>query len=166
MKKKFTISKINVIRAILFALIIAVMAVIFALSAQNSAESSGTSGGVTELLLSLFGIGKGNMSEAEFTKLEGFIRSAAHFSGFAVLAFFVCLLLSTYKFTGARKLAFSVIFTSFYAITDEVHQFFVPGRACELSDWLVDTAGALTGAAAVLLIIFIKKKIKEKKSKA
>ena len=65
MKNKFTISKINVIRAILFALIIAVMAVIFALSAQNSAESSGTSGGVTELLLSLFGIGKENMSEAE-----------------------------------------------------------------------------------------------------
>lgn len=33
--------------------------------------------------------------------------------------------------------------TVFYAVTDEIHQAFVPGRSCELRDLLIDSAGAL-----------------------
>lgn len=40
-----------------------------------------------------------------------------------------------------------------YAITDEVHQIFVPGRACMVTDVLIDAAGVLLGAMAVALII-------------
>ena len=32
-----------------------------------------------------------------------------------------------------------------YAITDEVHQRFVPGRSCQAADWAIDTAGAALG---------------------
>lgn len=52
--------------------------------------------------------------------------------------------------------------TAFYAITDEIHQLFVPGRAFQLIDILVDSAGALIGVIASLiilkLILFIKKR--------
>jgi VanZ family protein len=35
-----------------------------------------------------------------------------------------------------------------YAVFDEIHQYFIPGRACEIGDILVDAAGA--GVASIL----------------
>ena len=36
-----------------------------------------------------------------------------------------------------------------YAVTDEVHQYFVPGRSCELRDVLIDACGVAAGVAVV-----------------
>lgn len=36
-----------------------------------------------------------------------------------------------------------------YGMTDEIHQWFVPGRSCAFSDWIADAAGA--GLACWLL---------------
>jgi VanZ family protein len=35
---------------------------------------------------------------------------------------------------------------SAYGIIDEIHQYFVPGRDCNIWDWLADTIGAVCGA--------------------
>lgn len=40
----------------------------------------------------------------------------------------------------------AVACASLYGVTDELHQYFVPGRACDPADWLVDTCGAVLGA--------------------
>jgi VanZ family protein len=34
-----------------------------------------------------------------------------------------------------------------YAVSDELHQLFVPGRGCQLKDVIIDTAGAVSGTA-------------------
>jgi len=34
-------------------------------------------------------------------------------------------------------------FVAVYGATDEVHQLFVPGRFCALSDWIADVAGGV-----------------------
>lgn len=39
-----------------------------------------------------------------------------------------------------------------YAATDEVHQYFVPLRQADITDWVVDLAGVLAGALAVLAL--------------
>ena len=44
---------------------------------------------------------------------------------------------------------------AFYAVTDEIHQYFVPGRSCELRDMLIDACGV---AAGVLLCRFLSQK--------
>jgi VanZ family protein len=36
--------------------------------------------------------------------------------------------------------------TSAYGVIDEIHQSFVPGRNCNVWDWLADTIGAVLGA--------------------
>ncbi len=36
-----------------------------------------------------------------------------------------------------------------YAVTDEVHQYFVPGRSCELRDVLIDACGVAAGVVIV-----------------
>ncbi len=51
---------------------------------------------------------------------------------------------------GSQAVAFAL--ASAYAVTDEVHQAFVPGRCVDALDWLVDTAGALAAIAAVALV--------------
>ena len=35
---------------------------------------------------------------------------------------------------------------SFYGATDEIHQFYVPGRTMEVYDWIADTFGGLLGS--------------------
>jgi VanZ family protein len=46
----------------------------------------------------------------------------------------------------------TALITSVYGALDEVHQFFTPGRDCNIWDWTADTLGAFLGAALVLLI--------------
>ena len=70
-----------------------------------------------------------------------------HFMVYSVLyLLFFYSLKNQSKYVKLRKFApeFSLLFTALYGITDEIHQYFVPNRSCELYDWLADTAGALT----------------------
>ena len=54
---------------------------------------------------------------------------------------------------------YSFIFSFFYACTDEIHQYFIPGRAMAFRDVLIDSAGALLA----MIIVNIKIKINKKK---
>lgn len=129
----------------------ACMVVIFCLSAQTAEESSELSGSFILALLEWLGV------ELE----QEIIRTIAHcleFMGLSVLIFN-----ATYA-TFETKLTPVIAFagTVFYAITDEIHQIFVPGRAFQISDILVDSTGAFIGAIASLIILktilFIKKR--------
>ena len=51
-----------------------------------------------------------------------------------------------------RYTAVSLPIASLYAITDEVHQRFVPGRSCQAADWAIDTAGAALGLLCEMCI--------------
>ncbi|WP_165253938.1 VanZ family protein [Adlercreutzia sp. ZJ304] len=74
--------------------------------------------------------------------------SIAHFCEFTV---FGALLANAFGKHFSRRwlliFLLAVLVASIYAITDEVHQIFVPDRACDPIDWIVDTAGAMLGAA-------------------
>ena len=45
----------------------------------------------------------------------------------------------------------SLAFVSFYGITDEFHQSYVPGRSSDIQDWMADLIGGGIGAALYLL---------------
>jgi VanZ family protein len=40
-----------------------------------------------------------------------------------------------------------------FAASDEIHQYFVPGRTCDIYDWLADIVGLALGAAIVYIVI-------------
>jgi VanZ family protein len=91
--------------------------------------------------------------QATFEKLgltDEFLSVAAHFVVYAVLMTLVSLALR-HGSDRPRKdiylLAFVLV--ALYAISDELHQSFVPGRHTTVSDWLVDLLGA--GLAWLLL---------------
>ena len=136
-----------------WALVIACMGVIFWMSSRTASASSEMSNSLIDRILALFGI--------EFSSF--IIRKTAHlleFTGLAMLTF------NAYYTTFHRAAApVSFIITVLYAISDEVHQIFVEGRACQLRDVLIDSGGALLGIVASLIILKIIKSIIERRNK-
>ena len=59
-----------------------------------------------------------------------------------------------------HPLAISILLSFLYAITDEIHQIFVPGRSAQFRDVLIDTLGASFGATITYLTIKLFIKIK------
>ncbi|MDD5192305.1 MAG: VanZ family protein [Candidatus Nanoarchaeia archaeon] len=68
---------------------------------------------------------------------------AYHFYAFLFLAAFLLISITQGKFENRKFIFIAVIIALFYAVSDEVHQRFVPGRACSFSDFLIDSAGIL-----------------------
>lgn len=150
------VNRIFIKRLILLTLVIAWMAVIFVFSAQTSTESSDLSTGVTQVVCGIFVGGFDKMPEEEKMDIlmgaEEFIRTMGHGLEFCGLAVLLAVLVSTYErigrinINGYSNWALAVVMSAAYAITDEIHQIFVPGRVFDWYDIGVDTIGAAIGA--------------------
>lgn len=97
-------------------------------------------------------------------EFRNFIRKAAHFTLFMFLGFFSCC--TMYSHLG--KLTFRVVVICLvgclaYAVTDEVHQFFIDGRAAQLSDVRLDFIGSILGVALSAGGIFLINRIKKRR---
>lgn len=100
----------------------------------------------------------------EFPKVGfEFSDKIVHFVIYAILyiLFFYSLKNQT-KSIKLQKYAleFALLFTMIYGATDEIHQYFVPNRSCELFDWFADSAGGL------IMYYFFKFKFNRTKIKA
>ena len=74
-------------------------------------------------------------------RFDSFLRNSAHFSVFFVLSLSLFPLSRLYGLH--RNYSFTFLFSALYALSDEIHQIFVPGRAFELSDLFLDISGVL-----------------------
>ena len=110
------------------------MALIFYFSAQNVADSKHLSEGVLSFLAKA-------LSENEFYRI--LIRKMAHF--------FLYFVLGLLAYVNFKKTGFSVIFCALYALSDEIHQYFVPGRSFMAADILLDSV-----ASALAVVIMFK----------
>lgn len=138
-----------------WSLTVICMGVIFWLSSRTATESSEQSGVIVEFLRRIFG-------DNVFT--DFIVRKSAHCLEFTGLSFLFNI--SLYVTKNKPSFVFAVMLTSIYAATDEFHQFFVEGRSCQITDWAIDTAGAILGALGFLVILsIIKKPNKTSKSK-
>ena len=127
--------------------VVLAMAVIFVLSAQKGDESQSLSDGFITVLGLKFS--------------SDFIRTCAHFLEYAGLS--VLIYNALYRSFNSAKPVLSVIISSAYAVTDEIHQIFVEGRACQITDVIIDSVGAASGIAVLTALIFVYKKIKRRK---
>ena len=59
----------------------------------------------------------------------------------------------------------SALSSIFYSATDEIHQYFVEGRACRAGDLLVDFYGTLIMTAILVITYVIFRKIMKKRGK-
>ncbi len=75
------------------------------------------------------------------------VRKSAHFTEFLILGVILFLTVRDLR----KRASFWIPWTigAAYAVSDELHQHFVPGRSCELRDVLIDACGVAAGVAIV-----------------
>lgn len=73
------------------------------------------------------------------------IRKTAHFSVYLLLGVLVMNALRRSGVIGLKAVALAIGICVLYAVSDEVHQLFVPGRGGQARDVLIDSAGAILG---------------------
>ena len=131
--------------------LILIMIIIFVFSSFNAEQSGGKSDFIVNAPLSVlydwFGI---SLTTAVLNWLSFLVRKSAHLFIYFALGFCAANTLS--QITDNRKRVFwiSLCWCSFYGATDEIHQYFIPGRSAMWQDWVLDTVGALIGVGVVL----------------
>ena len=146
-------------KIIIHILVLGWMLIIFMLSAQEAQVSSSLSGGLIYNVASLFIRGYKDMPlDQQILIIDHWqhtVRKNAHFFAYFVLGILVVSTMYTYRIKQITRLfiSFAVIFL--YAVSDEIHQIFVPGRAAMIGDVVIDTAGGLAGMAVIVCMRFI-----------
>ena len=73
----------------------------------------------------------------------GLITKFYHLGIFALLTAFLLLAIVRGKINNKSLIIIALLLSVAYAISDELHQFFVPGRHCAIKDVFIDTTGVL-----------------------
>ncbi len=133
--------KIKIIK-IIFLIIWCILIFYFSNQSGNISQSK------SDIFVDLFSKIFNDLSYDSLKNLSFLIRKLAH-----IFLYFILYLLSYNVFKNKK---YSFLFCLIFAITDEVHQYFIPGRSCEIRDILFDTSGAFLG----YLTIFLKKVLK------
>ena len=82
------------------------------------------------------------------------VRKSAHFTEFLLLG--VSLFLTVRDLRKRASFWIPWAIGAAYAVSDEVHQLFVPGRSCEVRDMIIDACGVLVGVPILAKISRIK----------
>ena len=128
-----------------YALLLGWMVVIFALSSEGHDASTGRSDVIVQVLQS--------MGASWQTDLLTFLtRKAAHTVAYLVLGVLAYNVMRQYRLSNRVVVAVSAAVVVAYAVSDELHQLFVPGRSGEVRDVLIDSTAGLLG---VLLAKFV-----------
>lgn len=159
-------AKINILRGILVILLMIMFSTIFNFSAQDGEESGSLSREITEnVTKNVKSIQRMEKSKKEKTldKIEHFIRKLAHFSLYTVVGILTMSLMSTYKLTQMKRLGISLGVGVIYAISDELHQMFIPDRSSSIIDVFIDSCGVFVGILVVVLGLKVIKRVVSRK---
>lgn len=123
------------------------MLLIFCFSHQPATQSSGLSTEVTEIILSIVD----KVAPSATIDLDLFhhiVRKNAHFFVYLILGILVINALRSLKYENIgnyKMIVLAILICALYAASDEIHQLFILGRAGQLKDVLIDSAGAMVG---------------------
>lgn len=127
------------------------MVLIFNLSSQVAEQSNALSSKITETIIKVvekFTFGRNVKIDAE--KLNNLIRKKSHFFIYLILGILFMSAMRRSGIHGVRGVIITLLFCSFFAISDEIHQLFVLDRGAQVKDVFIDIAGTITGIAAYL----------------
>ena len=117
------------------------------------------------LVCRLFVDGFENMTaeqqQAAVYDMDFLVRKSAHFLEYTMLG--LILMLTARTFLTSHQKTASLLTGAVYAALDEFHQYFVPGRACQVRDVLIDYSGIVTGILTALLLMRIIRAIRNQR---
>ena len=154
------------IKVVKIILIIIWMITVFRFSNQGGTESSSTSAKVTKVIVDVVVNDKKEENKVQIAnKIEKVVRKFAHYTIYTIGGVLIMNYAYTTDKTKKQQTFGSLLFGAFYAATDEVHQYFVPGRSARVFDVGIDTLGVITGIIIFTIIISIINKIRNTKKK-
>lgn len=136
--------------------VILFMVLIFYLSHQPATTSSELSTGITEVIIQAIEKIIPDM-DFDMENLNHTVRKNAHFFAYLFLG---VLVINACRKSGIKGFLYAFIISVLYAMSDEFHQLFVPGRAGQVKDIIIDSAGAATGILGYLVVSLNKSRVK------
>lgn len=130
-------NKLSIVLVLIWA------SLIFLMSSFDATDSSNQSNFIVNIISNIL-----NIENARLLSL--IIRKLAHFTEYLILGFLTINMLN--KNDISRKYLISILICIIYATSDEIHQIFVPGRAYQIRDILIDSIGSITGVYLYKLI--------------
>lgn len=97
-----------------------------------------------------------SMSALPGSSVPGKYGTVAHYGEYAVLGVLLLTALATRRALPAAVML-AIAIASAYGVTDELHQSFVTLRMPDPLDWMVDTAGAISGVLVVALALKLRR---------
>ena len=85
--------------------------------------------------------------------LNFIVRKGAHLTVFAALGFCVANTVSYKVEPRYKTLLIAWAIASAYGVLDEIHQYFVPLRVMDVTDMLINSVGAMIGAAVAVILL-------------
>ena len=131
-------------------LVILWMGLIFKMSSYNGIDSGNQSGFIVNFIANIFNIN--NLDIISFI-----VRKIAHLSEYLILGILAHNLIKNYN----KKTFIAILICIIYAISDEIHQIFVPGREFKLLDICIDSIGSIIGIYMYKYILYITNKYKK-----
>lgn len=133
------------------------MVAIFLFSASTGDESAAQSNFIVDIMLNSYEAIKDEpmdliKREEIYGVLDHLVRKTAHATEYAVLGICIAFHMTVLGFVGKKRFFLSYLMTTAYAITDEVHQLFVPGRSGQITDVCIDSFGAFLGVTIVCFV--------------
>ena len=147
--------KNKILKFITGALVILWMIIVFLFSSETSDKTNNTSGNFTEKIVNIISnvINKSEIEKEELVqKIEPYIRKITHYSLYTIGGSFIIISVIQYKKINEKnRIIISLGIGILYAISDEIHQYFVPGRSCTIKDVYIDSLGIATGICFILI---------------
>jgi VanZ family protein len=83
--------------------------------------------------------------------MHAILRKLGHFTEYMILGLLITRALRDARGWRWQHALMAIALAASYAVTDELHQHFVPGRTAAAGDVVVDTLGAIVGQIGVAL---------------
>lgn len=151
-------------KVLIWVPVIIMAGTIFGFSKQDGEQSQGLSERVAGVIIDFADdtgiITIDNNRDDYIEMLQTPIRKGAHMSEYAVLGILVFIALAVDGVKGRLRYIAALCGSVTFAVTDEIHQLFVPGRAGKLMDVCIDACGVLIGLGVCFMIIHMTRKIK------
>ena len=155
----------TIIKRIIFGtLLVLTFALIFYFSAANGEESGSLSQKVVEIISDIIHISSSEKMNFVNTTVP-YVRKLAHFSIYAFAGIWEFLFLNTFNIKDEKKIVIGTIIGLVYAISDEIHQGYSPGRSPKIIDVIIDLEGNVFGILFTTLITLAIRRIIEKRRK-
>lgn len=157
MEEEYSLKSKKYVLVVVLLLALSCMFAIFCFSSQDSSSTNILSKNITRKIAGTIFEDYKSM-DIDFqnkitNELNLFIRKTAHFSLYFFMSMLIYIVFALWKKRFFISGVISVSICCVYAMLDEFHQSFVPGRTPLVKDVIIDTSGAILGTVFCFMII-------------